>query len=71
MNDLGLRIKVRPDPARENVVEVVLEHVDPEGTARLVQRFSGHDAAPWHKQQAIAEGRLRAGLGGFDFIVED
>jgi hypothetical protein len=70
MNDLGLRIKVRPDPARENVTEVILEHIDASGGARLVQRLSGHPANAWGRKRAIETGRLQAGLRGFDFVIE-
>jgi hypothetical protein len=67
----GLRINVRNDRTLENVVEVVLEGIDAAGGVRLVQRFSGYSADALGRARAIADGRFRAGIGGFDFVVED
>jgi hypothetical protein len=66
----GLRVNVRTDATRENVVEVVLEHVNAEGGVRLIDRLNAYPADPWHKKQAIEDGRFRAGLGGWDFVIE-
>jgi len=66
----GLRVIVRNDKALENVIEVVLVGKDAEGGSRLVQRFSGYSADVFGRKRAIEDGQFRAGIGGWDFIVE-
>jgi hypothetical protein len=69
-NDLGLRVIVRNDKTLENVIEVVLAGKDAEGGSRLIERLYAFSADVLQRKRAIEYGRLRAGLSGYEFIVE-